>query len=95
VIARAAAGQPAVLIGHSGSGPLLALAGALAGQARGYVVTDAGLPIPGQSRLETVPAGLATQVRTMADWFPLVLFGLLTCATWATTGWPRCSAACC
>ena len=73
VIARAAAGQPAVLIGHSGSGPLLALAGALAGQARGYVFVDAGLPIPGQSWLETAPAGLATQVRAMADaegWLP-------------------------
>ncbi|MGD0244386.1 MAG: hypothetical protein ABSB59_29250 [Streptosporangiaceae bacterium] len=73
VIARAAAGQPAILIGHSGAGPLLARAGAMAGQAQGYVFVDAGLPIPGQSWMDTVPPGLAVQVRAMADaegWLP-------------------------
>src|SRR5580658_1444335 len=73
VIARSAAGQPAILIGHSGAGPLLAAAGALIGQVRGYVFADAGLPIPGQSWLETVPPDLAAQVRDMADaqgWLP-------------------------
>jgi len=72
-IARAASGRPAVLIGHSGAGPLLALAGALTGQAQGYVFVDAGLPIPGQSWMDTVPAELAAQVREMADtegWLP-------------------------
>ncbi|MGD0605078.1 MAG: hypothetical protein ABSA53_15950, partial [Streptosporangiaceae bacterium] len=29
VIARSARGQPAILVGHSGAGPLLAVAGAL------------------------------------------------------------------
>jgi hypothetical protein len=73
VIARSASGQPAILIGHSGAGPLLAAAGAIIGQVRGYVFVDAGLPIPGQSWMETVPAELAAQVREMADdqgWLP-------------------------
>lgn len=73
VIARSAAGRPAILIGHSGAGPLLAAAGALIGQVRGYVFVDAGLPIPGQSWMETVPPELAAQVRDMADaegWLP-------------------------
>lgn len=73
-IARATAGRPAVLIGHSGAGPLLPLAGALAGiTVQGYVFVDAGLPIPGQSWMDTVPAELAAQVREMADtegWLP-------------------------
>jgi hypothetical protein len=73
VIARSTAGRPAILIGHSGAGPLLAAAGAVAGQARGYVFADAGLPTPGQSWMDTVPADLAAQVREMADaegWLP-------------------------
>jgi hypothetical protein len=73
VIARSAAGQPTVLIGHSGAGPLLAAAGALIDRVSGYVFVDAGLPIPGQTWLETVPAELAAQVRAMADgqgWLP-------------------------
>ena len=67
VIVRSAAGQAAILIGHSGAGPLLAAAGALIGQVSGYVFVDAGLPIPGQSWMETVPPELAAQVREMAD----------------------------
>src|SRR5205823_10531905 len=43
VIARATSGRPAVLIGHSGAGSLLALAGTRV-QARGYVFVDARLP---------------------------------------------------
>jgi hypothetical protein len=73
VIARSASGQPAILIGHSGAGPLLAAAGALVDQVRGYIFVDAGLPIPGQSWMETVPPDLAAQVRGMADaqgWLP-------------------------
>jgi hypothetical protein len=73
VIARSAAGRPAILIGHSGAGPLLAAAGAVTGQVRGYLFVDAGLPIPGQTWMETVPPELAAQVRGMADdrgWLP-------------------------
>jgi pimeloyl-ACP methyl ester carboxylesterase len=74
VIARSAAGQPVILIGHSGAGPLLAAAGAMIGEGvRGYIFVDAGLPAPGQAWMETVPADLATQVREMADaegWLP-------------------------
>jgi hypothetical protein len=73
VIARCTLGQPAILIGHSGAGPLLAAAGAITGQVRGYVFADAGLPIPGQTWMETVPPELAAQVRGMVDdhgWLP-------------------------
>lgn len=73
VIARSASGQPAILIGHSGAGSLLAAAGTLIDQVRGYVFVDAGLPTPGQTWMETVPPELATQLRQMADdqgWLP-------------------------
>jgi hypothetical protein len=73
MIARSASGQPAILVGHSGAGPLLAVAGAITGQVRGYIFVDAGLPIPGQTWMDTVPADLAAQVREMADaggWLP-------------------------
>src|SRR6266571_7127067 len=42
VIAGSAWGEPAILIGHSGAGSLLAAAGAIIGQVRGYVFADAG-----------------------------------------------------
>jgi pimeloyl-ACP methyl ester carboxylesterase len=74
VIADSADGRPAVLIGHSGAGPLLAAAGMMLGKAaRGYIFVDAGLPTPGRSWMETVPPDLAAQVRAMADpqgWLP-------------------------
>jgi pimeloyl-ACP methyl ester carboxylesterase len=74
VIADSAAGQPVILIGHSGAGPLLATAGMMLGEGvRGYVFVDAGLPTPGRSWMETVPPDLAAQLRGMADsrgWLP-------------------------
>jgi Alpha/beta hydrolase family len=73
VIARSASGQPAILIGHSGAGSLLAAAGAIIDQVRGYIFADAGLPTPGQTWMQTVPPELATQLREMADnqgWLP-------------------------
>ncbi len=73
VIARSASGQPAILIGHSGAGPLLAGAAAIIDQVRGYVFVDAGLPIPGQTWMDTVPPDLAAQLRETADaqgWLP-------------------------
>jgi hypothetical protein len=73
VIARSASGQPAILIGHSGAGPLLAAAGAIMDQVRGYIFVDAGLPTPGQTSMETMPPDLAAQLREMADardWLP-------------------------
>jgi len=73
VIASSASAKPANLIGHSGAGPLLAAAGAILGQVRGYIFVDAGLPTPGQSWMDTVPPDLAAQVREMADaqgWLP-------------------------
>src|SRR6266566_1540728 len=73
LIARAAAGRPAALVGHSGAGPLLAAAGAMIPQVRGYVFVDAGLPIPGQTWMDTAPPELAAQLREMVDpdgWLP-------------------------
>jgi hypothetical protein len=52
------AGQ-VVLIGHSGAGPLLpAFADALEDTVTGLVFLDAGLPTPGRSWRDTVPASL-------------------------------------
>ncbi len=61
-----------VLVGHSGAGPLLAAAGDACGGVDGYVFVDAGLPTPGQSWFETVPAELAEQVHGIArdGWLP-------------------------
>jgi hypothetical protein len=73
VIASSASGKPVILIGHSGAGSLLAAAGAIIEQVRGYIFVDAGLPTPGQSWMDTVPPGLAAQLREMADaqgWLP-------------------------
>jgi pimeloyl-ACP methyl ester carboxylesterase len=74
VIADCAAGQPAILIGHSRAGPLLATAGTmLREEIRGYVFVDARLPAPGRSWMETVQPGLAARLRDMADpqgWLP-------------------------
>jgi hypothetical protein len=73
VIARSAAGQPTILVGHSGAGPLLAAAGAVIGHVRGYIFVDAGLPTPGRAWMDTVPPDLAAQLREMADaqgWLP-------------------------
>jgi pimeloyl-ACP methyl ester carboxylesterase len=74
VIANSAAGQPAILIGHSRAGPLLATAGTMLGEGlRGYVFVDARLPAPGRTWMETVPPGLAARMHDMADpqgWLP-------------------------
>ena len=59
LVARAAADQPAVLVGHSGAGPLLAAAGAMIAQVRGYLFVDAGLPFPGQTWMDTAPPASA------------------------------------
>ena len=67
LIARSASGWPVILIGHSGAGPLLAAAGEIIDQVRGYVFVDAGLPIPGRTWMETVPPDLAARLREMAD----------------------------
>jgi pimeloyl-ACP methyl ester carboxylesterase len=53
-----------VLVGHSGAGPLLpAFADALDEPVTGLVFLDAGLPTPGRSWRETVPAELFTSLR--------------------------------
>jgi len=74
VIADSAAGQPALLVGYSRAGPLLATAGTLlGGGVRGYILVDARLPTPGRSWIETAPPGLVAQLREMADpqgWLP-------------------------
>jgi pimeloyl-ACP methyl ester carboxylesterase len=74
VIADSAAGQPAILIGHSRAGPLLATAGTMLGEVvLGYIFVDTRLPAPGRSWIETVSPGLAARMREMADprgWLP-------------------------
>jgi hypothetical protein len=73
VIAGSASGRPAVLIGHSGAGALLATAGSIIDQVLGYIFVDAGLPAPGQTAMETMPPDLAAQLRDLADargWLP-------------------------
>lgn len=53
-LARQAAGQPLVLVAHSGAGALLpAIRQALGRPVAGYIFVDAGWPVDGQSRLET------------------------------------------
>lgn len=67
VMAAAASGSPSpVLIGHSGAGPLLAAAGSMLDSVAGYVFVDAGLPTPGQTWLNSMPADLAADLRSMA-----------------------------
>jgi len=54
-----------VLIGHSGAGPLLpAFADALEDTVTGLVFLDAGLPTPGRSWRDTVPASLYAQLKS-------------------------------
>lgn len=58
------AGQ-VVLIGHSGAGPLLpAFADALEDMVTGLVFVDAGLPTPGRSWRDAVPAELYTRLKS-------------------------------
>src|SRR5829696_695280 len=72
--------EPTVLVGHSGAGPLLpGFADALDEPVAGLVFVDAGLPTPGLSWRETVPAELFASLRDRSrdgllppwpDWFP-------------------------
>src|SRR5258708_25004940 len=66
VIARSASGRPAILIGHSGAGPLLAAAGALIAQGPGYIFAHAGLSPPGQTWVGTGPPQRAPPPRGSA-----------------------------
>lgn len=64
--------RPAILVGHSGSGPLLALIGQeLAGPVGAYVFVDAGLP-SGGSWFSDAPATLADHLRELIHegWLP-------------------------
>ncbi|GAB1514596.1 hypothetical protein JCM33774_66380 [Actinophytocola sp. KF-1] len=58
---------PVVLIGHSGAGPLLpAFADSLEDDVAGLVFVDAGLPTPGRSWRDTVPASLYAELRALS-----------------------------
>lgn len=71
-IVGSAEGREAILVGHSGAGPLLASAGSALDRVAGYLFIDAGLPRPGQSWMDTAPPELADQLRAMAvnGWLP-------------------------
>ncbi len=65
-------GQPIVLVGHSGAGPLLpaAAAAAVRLQISAYLFVDAGLPHPGTSRLDAIAgedAASAAELRAALD----------------------------
>ena len=74
MIASSVGGRPAMLIGHSRAGPLLAAAAAMAGRdVLGCVFADARLPAPGQAWTDTLPPGYAARLRQMAHqegWLP-------------------------
>lgn len=58
---------PVVLIGHSGAGPLLpAFADSLEDAVAGLVFVDAGLPTPGRSWRDTVPASMYAELRALS-----------------------------
>lgn len=58
---------PVVLIGHSGAGPLLpAFADSLEEAVTGLVYVDAGLPTPGRSWRDTVPASTYAELRALS-----------------------------
>jgi pimeloyl-ACP methyl ester carboxylesterase len=71
-IARAAGARTAILVAHSGAGPLLPAGGQRAGQVAGYLFVDAALPHPGQNWFESVPAELGQQLRSREHdgWLP-------------------------
>lgn len=79
-MAANAAGEPAVLVAHSGAGALIpALAAAMAEPPAGAVFVDAILPHPARSWFDTAPPDLAAQLRAGAedgrlppwnDWWP-------------------------
>jgi hypothetical protein len=59
---------PAVLVAHSGAGPLTpSVAAYVRGPIRGVIFCDALLPHPGDSWFDTAPPELAAQLRAGAD----------------------------
>ncbi|WP_242613578.1 hypothetical protein [Herbihabitans rhizosphaerae] len=67
VTADAALSGPLLLIGHSGAGPLLpAFADTFEEGAAGLIFLDAGLPTPGRSWRDTVPADLYSHLRLVS-----------------------------
>lgn len=76
LVASAVRRGPVVLVAHSGAGPLLPLIADRLLQQRisvaASVFVDAGLPHPGQSRIEVLPAPAVGQLQEMAvdGWLP-------------------------
>jgi pimeloyl-ACP methyl ester carboxylesterase len=66
-MAEAGLGEPAVLVGHSGAGPLLpGFADALDDPVAALIFVDAGLPTPGRSWRDTVPPELYEKLRAQS-----------------------------
>lgn len=61
-----AAGQSAIIVGHSGAGMLLPLAGEAIGHLESYIFVDAGLPTKAASRLDTFAPDDAERFRQAA-----------------------------
>lgn len=57
----------AMLVGHSGAGPLLPAIADAAGNCAALIYVDAGLPHPGKSWKDTAPPSLVTQLESLAD----------------------------
>ncbi|MFJ2619790.1 alpha/beta fold hydrolase [Glutamicibacter sp. NPDC087344] len=71
-IAQNVGEKPAILVGHSGAGPLLPALGNSLNRVAGYVFIDATLPHPGRSWVEQAEAELGEQLMAMAinGWLP-------------------------
>jgi pimeloyl-ACP methyl ester carboxylesterase len=71
-VAEAVGPRPAVLVGHSGAGPLLPAMGDALAAVDAYLFLDAGLPAPGSSWFDSAPADLVERLLTLADdgWLP-------------------------
>jgi pimeloyl-ACP methyl ester carboxylesterase len=68
VLDRVRNGDPLVLVGHSGAGPLLSgIAAACGDSVHAPIYVDAGLPEPGKNWFERAPAEMADHLHGLAE----------------------------